>query len=52
LCFIRLRGDADGTIKKVLEDENGQEITLDILLETYYNNPQDYFASEFGEVPT
>jgi hypothetical protein len=51
--FNRVFGhDADGTIKKVLENGNGQEITLDTLLDTCYNNPQDYFASEFGEVPT
>ena len=39
----------DGGIKnnKILVDENGQEMTLDRLVDLYFSNPEDYFSMDY-----
>jgi hypothetical protein len=41
----------DGVMKnnKILVEENGQEITLDELLETYFSDPDEYFSKSYTE---
>jgi hypothetical protein len=30
------------------QEENGQDISLEYLIDTYFNNPEDYFTSDIG----